>query len=119
MTFPYDNDDTTPVEHSEEEWQDKPTSEAAAFDALPLALTVRCGQLRLTLSELQRLNRGATVMVDNVLPGEALLCHGDFRWRKASWWMWKGGWGYKSPICCRAASTPEPRQVSDDGDAVA
>ncbi|MBD3707613.1 FliM/FliN family flagellar motor switch protein [Enterobacter hormaechei] len=78
VTFPYDNDDTTPVEHSEEEWQDKPTSEAAAFDALPLALTVRCGQLRLTLSELQRLNRGATVMVDNVLPGEALLCHGDF-----------------------------------------
>ncbi|KAF0861470.1 FliM/FliN family flagellar motor switch protein [Mixta calida] len=78
VTFPYDNDDTTPVEHSEEEWQDEPTSEVAAFDALPLALTVRCGQLRLTLGELQRLNRGATVMVDNVQPGEALLCHGDF-----------------------------------------
>ena len=78
VTFPYDNDDMAPVDHPEDEWQGEPASEAAALDALPLALTVRCGQLRLTLGELQRLSRGATVMVDNVQPGEALLCHGDF-----------------------------------------
>jgi len=48
------------------------------FDALPLALTVRCGHLKLTLGELHRLDVGSTVTVDNVVPGEALLCHGEF-----------------------------------------
>lgn len=54
------------------------TSLASPFDALPLALTVRCGHLRLTLGELNRLDVGSTVTVDNVVPGEALLCHGEF-----------------------------------------
>lgn len=51
---------------------------ASPFDALPLALTVRCGHLKLTLGELHRLDVGSTVTVDNVVPGEALLCHGEF-----------------------------------------
>lgn len=51
---------------------------ASPFDALPLALTVRCGHLRLTLGELNRLDVGSTVTVENVVPGEALLCHGEF-----------------------------------------
>ncbi|ORM77466.1 aldolase [Pantoea deleyi] len=51
---------------------------SSPFDALPLALTVRCGHLRLTLGELNRLDVGSTVTVENVVPGEALLCHGEF-----------------------------------------
>ncbi|YCH31130.1 FliM/FliN family flagellar motor switch protein [Erwinia sp. D4-22] len=75
VTFPYDNDDMAPATPPDEAWQSEP---APALDGLPLALTVRCGQLRLTLGELQHLSAGSTVMVDNVQPGEALLCHGDF-----------------------------------------
>lgn len=75
VTFPYDNDDMAPAVQPDEAWQSEP---APALDGLPLALTVRCGQLRLTLGELQHLSAGATLMVDNVQPGEALLCHGDF-----------------------------------------
>lgn len=51
---------------------------ASPFDSLPLALTLRCGHLRLTLGELNRLGKGSTLMVDHVVPGEALLCHGEF-----------------------------------------
>lgn len=57
------------------EWD---TGSATDFSVLPLALSVRCGQLRLTLGELSNLAPGATVMIDNVTPGEALLCHGDY-----------------------------------------
>lgn len=46
--------------------------------ALPLELTLRCGNLRLTLGELQQLDAGSTIMVDHVTPGEAVLCHGSF-----------------------------------------
>lgn len=75
VTFPYDDDDMAPAAQPNEAWQGEP---APGLDGLPLALTVRCGQLRLTLGELQHLSAGSTVMVDNVQPGEALLCHGDF-----------------------------------------
>ncbi|WP_380184347.1 FliM/FliN family flagellar motor switch protein [Kalamiella sp. sgz302252] len=60
------------------QWETGSTAEAADYSALPLALSVRCGQLRLTLGELSGLAPGATVMIDNVTPGEALLCHGDY-----------------------------------------
>ncbi|MBP2169565.1 type III secretion protein Q [Erwinia toletana] len=62
----------------EEEWSSEPQSEASVFDPLPLALTLRCGNLKLTLGELNRLSAGSTVMVEHVQPGEAILCHGDF-----------------------------------------
>jgi len=51
---------------------------SSAFDPLPLALTLRCGHLRLTLGEISRLSVGSTLMVDHVVPGEALLCHGEY-----------------------------------------
>lgn len=62
----------------EEEWASAPQNEASVFDPLPLALTLRCGHLKLTLGELNRLTAGSTVMVEHVQPGEAILCHGDF-----------------------------------------
>lgn len=46
--------------------------------ALPLELTLRCGNLQLTLGELQELDSGSTVMVNHVTPGDAVLCHGNF-----------------------------------------
>ena len=49
-----------------------------ALNALPLELSIRCGQLKLTLGELQQLDVGSTVVVDNVTPGAAMLCHGSF-----------------------------------------
>lgn len=45
---------------------------------LPLELSVRCGSLCLTLGELQQLAPGSTLTVDNIAPGDALLCHGNF-----------------------------------------
>jgi type III secretion protein Q len=50
----------------------------AALNALPLELSIRCGQLKLTLGELQQLDVGSTLVVDNVTPGAAMLCHGSF-----------------------------------------
>ena len=64
--------------HPDENLTETTTPSASPFDALPLALTVRCGHLRLTLGELNLLDVGSTVNVDNVVPGEALLCHGEF-----------------------------------------
>lgn len=49
-----------------------------ALNALPLELSIRCGQLKLTLGELQQLDVGSTLVVDNVTPGAAMLCHGSF-----------------------------------------
>lgn len=63
----------------EEEGMDAPEqNDQSLFDPLPLALTLRCGHLKLTLGELNRLSVGSTVIADNVQPGEAILCHGDF-----------------------------------------
>jgi len=62
----------------EEQWNEAPQHEATAFDPLPLALTLRCGHLKLTLGELNRLSAGSTLIVEHVQPGEAILCHGDF-----------------------------------------
>ncbi|ATZ12647.1 FliM/FliN family flagellar motor switch protein [Erwinia amylovora] len=45
--------------------------------SLPLSLEVRCGRTALTLGELQRLQAGSVVTLDNVTPGEAGLYHGD------------------------------------------
>lgn len=80
-----ENDDVTlPPDEFEQpispdpEWDVGSTTDATDFSVLPLALSVRCGQLRLTLGELSNLAPGATVMIDNVTPGEALLCHGDY-----------------------------------------
>ncbi|QKJ86337.1 type III secretion protein Q [Paramixta manurensis] len=59
-------------------WHPDGDSARSGLDALPLELTIRCGNLRLTLGELQQLDAGSTVIVEHVTPGEAMLCHGNF-----------------------------------------
>ncbi len=71
----YEQENLNPADPSRDA---EPTGGATDFAPLPLALSVRCGQLKLTLGELTRLSPGAMVMIDNVKPGEALLCHGDY-----------------------------------------
>lgn len=60
------------------EKSDAQTSTNPAFAPIPLSLSVRCGVLKMTLGELQQLDTGSLILVDNVIPGEALLCHGDY-----------------------------------------
>ena len=50
---------------------------AGRFEDLPLALTVRCGHLSLTLSELRNLAPGAVLNVQGVAPGAGTLFHGE------------------------------------------
>lgn len=64
--------------HPESFCDAEPVTEATDFAPLPLSLSVRCGQLKLTLGELQHLSAGAMVMIENVTPGQAILCHGDY-----------------------------------------
>ncbi|OAB51930.1 type III secretion system cytoplasmic ring protein SctQ [Pseudomonas thivervalensis] len=47
------------------------------FDDLPLALTIRCGHLHLTLGELRNLAPGAVLHVQGVTPGAAALFYGE------------------------------------------
>lgn len=47
------------------------------FDDLPLALTIRCGHLQLTLGELRNLAPGAVLQVQGVAPGTAALFYGE------------------------------------------
>lgn len=79
MTYPnapleYDEQQDGEEVVSAEEWQ---TTTRGSFDDLSLDLTIRCGNLQLTLGELQQLDAGSTVLVQHVTPGEALLCHGN------------------------------------------
>lgn len=54
------------------------TLEAAdAFDDLPLALTLNCGRLSLTLGELKTLGTGSVLSLGKGTPGFAMLCHDD------------------------------------------
>lgn len=67
-----------PVTPPESKWDAEPLAAETDFAPLPLSLSVRCGQLKLTLGELQQLGPGSMVMINNVTPGEAMLCHGDY-----------------------------------------
>ncbi|CAH6373656.1 type III secretion system cytoplasmic ring protein SctQ [Pantoea agglomerans] len=53
------------------------TDENLQLASLPLSLQVRCGRTRLTLGELQQLQTGSVLTLDNVTPGEAGLYHGE------------------------------------------
>lgn len=58
------------------------TDEGAAlrpFDDLAVPLTLRCGQLRLTLGELANLAPGAVIEIPGAVPGRAELYYGDRR----------------------------------------
>ncbi|KTB59285.1 type III secretion system protein [Pseudomonas viridiflava ICMP 13104] len=63
----------------EPEPEDEPAPHNAAsdFDSLALDLTLRCGELRLTLAELRRLDTGTILEVSGIAPGYATLCHAD------------------------------------------
>nr|1O9Y_A Chain A, HRCQ2 [Pseudomonas syringae]1O9Y_B Chain B, HRCQ2 [Pseudomonas syringae]1O9Y_C Chain C, HRCQ2 [Pseudomonas syringae]1O9Y_D Chain D, HRCQ2 [Pseudomonas syringae] len=54
-----------------------PQDEPPALDSLALDLTLRCGELRLTLAELRRLDAGTILEVTGISPGHATLCHGE------------------------------------------
>ncbi|MEX6667543.1 FliM/FliN family flagellar motor switch protein [Pseudomonas sp. W2-17] len=79
---------------AENEWQDQTASDGYAdepyepqsaethtpldsLDQLPLALTLRCGSLELTLGDLRRIAAGTVLPVNGVTPGFATLCHGE------------------------------------------
>lgn len=79
---------------TENEWQDETAADGYAghsyepqpaetqtsldsLDQLPLALTLRCGSLELTLGDLRRLAAGTVLPVNGVTPGYATLCHGE------------------------------------------
>jgi type III secretion protein Q len=47
------------------------------LDQLPMALTVRCGSLNLTLGDLRRIAAGTVLPVSDITPGYATLCHGE------------------------------------------
>ncbi|MFB4392056.1 MULTISPECIES: FliM/FliN family flagellar motor switch protein [unclassified Pseudomonas] len=49
----------------------------ARFDDLPLALTVRCGHLQLSLGELRNLAPGAVLQVQGVAAGAGVLFYGE------------------------------------------
>jgi type III secretion protein Q len=70
---PYDADETNPVSLSEP----LPSEDNPHVAQLPLSLEVRCGRTRLTLGELQQLQPGSILTLDNMTPGEAGLYHGD------------------------------------------
>ncbi len=76
------------VEHPESAYaaadtEEAPMTEPVAaevperFDDLPLALTIRCGHLQLTLGELRNLAPGAVLQVQGVAPGTAALFYGE------------------------------------------
>lgn len=52
-------------------------SEASTLHSLAVGLSLRCGELKLTLGELQRLSEGTILEVSGITPGYATLCHGE------------------------------------------
>ncbi|MFH7618048.1 FliM/FliN family flagellar motor switch protein, partial [Pseudomonas syringae group genomosp. 7] len=64
-----------PIGPDDQDVQDehRPLSEVYS---LPLDLTLRCGELRLTLAEVRRLDAGTVLEVIGIAPGYATLCHG-------------------------------------------
>ncbi|EJO94617.1 type III secretion protein HrcQb [Ectopseudomonas mendocina DLHK] len=44
---------------------------------LPLQLTLRCGQLTLSVDQLRQLGSGSVLEIHGVAPGHATLCHGE------------------------------------------
>ncbi|WP_447650170.1 FliM/FliN family flagellar motor switch protein [Pseudomonas abietaniphila] len=78
-------EDEQPHTHAEPDWQEPAGEHPEAeeplnldpLDQLPMALTLRCGSLNLTLGDLRRIAAGSVLEVSGVTPGYATLCHGD------------------------------------------
>ncbi|MDX5993087.1 FliM/FliN family flagellar motor switch protein [Ectopseudomonas alcaliphila] len=49
-----------------------------AIAHLPLQLTLRCGQLTLSVDQLRQLGSGSVLEIHGVAPGRASLCHGEY-----------------------------------------
>jgi type III secretion protein Q len=90
LTMNTSNDVAEKRTHAESEWHDvadeqqdnahyaaKEPEPLDALDQLPMALTLRCGNLTLTLGDLRRIAAGSVVEVNGVTPGHATLCHGE------------------------------------------
>lgn len=87
--YEFDSNDEMPAQEADGEQQEQPVaalaSDKLAQDATPpqpsalagltLALTVRCGEVRLSLEALGRLAAGSVVDVTGMAPGAATLCH--------------------------------------------
>jgi type III secretion protein Q len=68
------------TQHADEPYEPQSTEPHIALDSLdqlPLALTLRCGSLELTLGDLRRIAAGTVLPVNGVTPGFATLCHGE------------------------------------------
>ncbi|WP_341957641.1 FliM/FliN family flagellar motor switch protein [Pseudomonas sp. RC10] len=80
---PAETDWAHPADAPFEDTLDTPTSESQPqhtldpLDHLPMALTLRCGHLDLTLGDLRRIAAGTVLEVSGIAPGYATLCHGD------------------------------------------
>lgn len=79
----YDDEHDQPYEEGYDEQAEDPGMQAQAapeldsLSQLPLELTLRCGQVSLTLGELRRLGSGTVLEVAGIAPGFATLCHGE------------------------------------------
>lgn len=76
-----EHDDQYEEGYDEQAQHQDPHAQAApeldSLAQLPLELTLRCGQVSLTLGELRRLGSGTVLDVAGVAPGFATLCHGE------------------------------------------
>lgn len=63
--------------HHDSEAEPLTEADPPAFAALALDLTLRCGELKLSLGELRRLGTGTILEVSGIAAGHATLCHGD------------------------------------------
>lgn len=75
---PDDESEYAEAEPDDDEQEEQEEQQApSGLDSLALDLTLRCGELRLTLAELRRLDAGTILEVGGVAPGYATLCHGE------------------------------------------
>lgn len=75
VEYGHDEEQETACHESELPESDTPAPDP--LEQLPLELTLRCGNLILTLSELRRLASGTVLEVSGITPGHATLCHGE------------------------------------------
>lgn len=69
--------DADPADEAQPVFANDYSPEQTTFESLALELTLRCGQLKLTLGELRRLDAGTVLEVAGIAPGHATLCHGE------------------------------------------
>jgi len=75
--WPSQNDASAEFEQAEYEQAQSEPQTLDPLDQLPMALTLRCGSLNLTLGDLRRVAAGTVLQVSGITPGFATLCHGE------------------------------------------